>query len=144
MNVLQMKNKNGRLSNMSNEIVEIGMHQPVQIEFMNESRVTCPKCRQLYDLSLEHHFYCLRCDPNRDLLQMILSLKIQLNNETQSRMYSGSAKHYEDFTQNIVEPKIEEMAAEIGQLKTIIEIQQNNLAIMIKKVKAFELKLAKK
>lgn len=116
------------------EIVEIGFF-PLENVDVSNSAVRCPKCNQLYGLHFEHRFYCVHCDPNGLVMKMIVSLKQQLINETEMRMYSESAKCLNDYRENIVEPKIEEMQKEIEKMRQTISHQQDIIQALIKEVK---------
>lgn len=119
------------------ELTEIGFQPALDLDTTNRE-MHCPKCGQLYALSFDHQFYCLKCHPQKDLLAMIHSLKQQLNNETEMRMYSESSKYQKDYADNYIEPKIQFFQEELDKAKALINTQQEIIAALIKKVKSVE------
>lgn len=122
------------------EITEIGSFYCPNVEIHPTSDVRCPTCRQLYQISFDRRFICLTCDPNKQIYAMILSLKQQLNNETESRMYSGSAKAFDDYKHNIIEPQLEQFAEAVRLMKQTIAAQNKVIIELNKKVKQLETK----
>lgn len=110
------------------EIIAHGL----EVKNLELTPVSCGLCGTL-QIAYAGHYYCPACDEHADLIQMIVSVKTQLNLETEMRLYCNSEQMIDRWKENTFDgfmQSISLMQKTLSQLNSTLVILEKRITTL--------------